>query len=301
VVPALQKALDDPALEVVIEAAESLGTLGIPEAGPVLTVLLRHPSKPVRQAAVLALERVADLTLLDGLLEALDDPAPTIRFSLVGALGHASGDGHALNDGQRLRLLTRLEGLLLKDADPGVRSRAATVLGDCGTATVLPTLWRRVLASEESRVQEKAWAAIGEILVRTGSLELVREWERIFVEEKQGPRRVQLLTEVHARWQKREETKTAAVAVQEELVQAQLEQGKWNAALPLVRELLARPQGDGDLERRLRCLLAIGEQALKQGSRPDALRVVQEAQPYLARKINLAAEFEQLERQAKQK
>src|SRR5207244_2218429 len=87
VVALLQKALDDPSLEVVVEAAESLGTLGIPEAGPVLTILLRHPSKSVRQAAALALERVADSSILDGLIEALDDPAVTIRFSLVGALG----------------------------------------------------------------------------------------------------------------------------------------------------------------------------------------------------------------------
>ncbi|MBV9122955.1 MAG: hypothetical protein JO112_06345, partial [Planctomycetes bacterium] len=44
VVPVLQKALEDPALEVVIEAAEDLGTLGVSEAGPVLTALLVHPS-----------------------------------------------------------------------------------------------------------------------------------------------------------------------------------------------------------------------------------------------------------------
>ena len=37
VVPALQKALEDPALEVVVEAAEDLGALGLPEAVPVLT------------------------------------------------------------------------------------------------------------------------------------------------------------------------------------------------------------------------------------------------------------------------
>ena len=42
VVPALQKALEDPALEVVVEAAEDLGALGLPEAVPVLTGLLKH-------------------------------------------------------------------------------------------------------------------------------------------------------------------------------------------------------------------------------------------------------------------
>src|SRR5204863_2809150 len=91
VVPPLQKALEDPALEVVVEAAEDLGALGVPEAGPVLTALLRHPSEPVRQTAAQALERVADAGILAGLLQALDDPAVNVRFSLVGALGHAAG------------------------------------------------------------------------------------------------------------------------------------------------------------------------------------------------------------------
>src|SRR5262249_42557366 len=145
VVPLLQKALDDPSLEVVVEAAEDLGALGVPEAGPVLAVLLRHPSAPVRQAAAHAPERGADPHVRDGLLEALDASAAAVRFSLVGALGHAARDGQPLTDDQRGRLLARLEGLLVRDADPGVRSRAATVLGECGPPTVLPTLWQRVL------------------------------------------------------------------------------------------------------------------------------------------------------------
>src|SRR5206468_5209242 len=105
VVPVLQKALEDPALEVVVEAAEDLGTLGVAEAGPVLTALLRHPSEPVRQTAAQALERVADATVVDGLLETLDDPAVAVRFSLVGALGHAAADDRSLKDAQRAKLL----------------------------------------------------------------------------------------------------------------------------------------------------------------------------------------------------
>src|SRR5262249_38730717 len=73
VVPLLQKALDDPSLEVVVAAAENLGLLGVAEAGPVLAVLLRHHSESVRQTAAQALERIADPSALDGVLQAMDD------------------------------------------------------------------------------------------------------------------------------------------------------------------------------------------------------------------------------------
>jgi HEAT repeat protein len=299
-VPALQKALDDPALEVVVEAAESLGTLGIPEAGPVLTVLLRHPSYPVRQTAAQALERVADPTVLDGLLEALDDPSVTIRFSLIGAIGHSAGDGRTLSEAQHTRLQARLEGLLLRDADPAVRSRAATVLGECGSPAILPALWRRVLATEDSRVQEKAWTAIVEILVRSGNLDLLHDWDQNLIKSRQGPRRVQLWHEVVNRWRKREDTRTQIGTAQEMLVQAQLEQGRWAAALPVVRELLARPGSDPEVDKRLRWLLTVGEQALKDGNRAEVLRVTQEAQAHLSRRESLASQFERLAKQARE-
>ena len=138
------------------------------EAGPVLTGLLHHPSETVRQAAAQALERVAEPTVLPGLLDALDDSCATVRFNLVGALAHAAGDSTRLSEEQRKRLLKRLEGLLQRDSDPGVRSRAASVLGECASPAQLATLWRCVLAGEDARVQEKAWTAFLDILARTG-------------------------------------------------------------------------------------------------------------------------------------
>jgi HEAT repeat protein len=300
IVPLLQKALEDPALEVVVEAAEDLGALGALEAGPVLTGLLRHHSDTVRQAAAQALERVADAAVLDRLLEALDDASITVRFSLVGALARAAGGG-ALPDAQRQRLQARLEGLLLRDPDPGVRSRAATVLGECGAPAVLPALWRCVQAGEDGRVQEKAWAALLEVLVRAGDAALVQEWDRTLANGKQPARRLQLLAEILGRWQKNPEQKAAAAAAQAMLVQAQLEQGKWGAAFPQVREMLTRPASDAEVVQRLRWLLTIGEQALQEGNRPEALRAAQEAQPFLARAGGLAAAFEKLEKRAAQK
>ncbi|HEV3118066.1 MAG TPA: HEAT repeat domain-containing protein [Gemmataceae bacterium] len=299
IISALQKALDDPALDVVVEAAESLGALGAPEAGPVLTVLLRHPSRSARQTAALALERVADQGILDGLLDAVDDPDATVRFSLVGALGHAAGDGHALSEPQRALLLARLEAIFLRDSDPGVRSRAATVLGDCGTLAVLQTLWRRVQANEDSRVQDKAWAAIMEMVVRLGNFDLLLQWDHVLVEAKQGPRQLQLLTEVATHWSKRDDTKKFVPAVEEVLIQAQLDQAKWMAAFPLVRGLLSGPGNDAETDKRLRWLLVVGQMALKDGNKQEAWHVVREARPYTTHRPALAAEFERLEKQAK--
>jgi HEAT repeat protein len=294
----LQKALDDTALSVVIEAAEDLGTLGAPEAGPILAALLRHASSPVRQTAAQALERVAEAAVLDRLLDALTDASVPVRFSVVGAIGHAVGDGHELAEAQRCGLLLRLQEVLEHDADPGVRSRAATVLGECGSPSVLPVLWRGVTATEDSRVQEKAWAACIEILAHSNRLDLLKEWQGRLHDAKQGPRRLQLLGEVYGRWQKNEAMRPALVPVMELLVQAQLEQGKWSAAFPLVRELLAKPATEPEADQRLRWLLRVGEQALQEGNVPETLRAVQEAQTFLPGRPAWALEFARLETRA---
>jgi HEAT repeat protein len=209
-IPILQKALDDPALEVVVEAAEDLGALGEPEAAPVLACLLRHSSSSVRQAAVHALERVADASVLDDLLATPDDPVVAIRFSLVGALGRAacaanSNPGRVLTTAERKRLFTRLQELLCKDPNPGVRSRAATVLGECGPPSTLPALWGRVIAVEDARVQDKAWAAFVDVLARAASPDLLREWDARLARANPPAvrtRRLRLLNELQERWQR---------------------------------------------------------------------------------------------------
>src|SRR5439155_19546389 len=122
---------------------------------------------------------------------------------LVGAVGRAVGDGQALTAPQREKVLARLQAILLKDADPGVRSRAATVLGECGPPSVLPALWQRVAAGEDSRVQEKAWGAIIEVVARSGSVEVLKEWESTLAKAGQAAWRSRLLSEVHVRWQSR--------------------------------------------------------------------------------------------------
>jgi hypothetical protein len=53
-----------------------------------------------------------------------------------------------------------------------------------------------------------------------------------------------------------------------------------------------------ELKQRLRWLLAVGDQALREGNRAEALRVVQEAQAYLPKSGELADGFGHLARQA---
>jgi HEAT repeat protein len=298
VVPSLQKALEDTALEVVVEAAEDLGALGVPESGPVLTVLLRHPAESVRLTAAQALERVADPFVLEGLGKALDDPSATVRFSLVGAMGHVAAAGPALAESQRTQLVDRLKDLLVRDTDPGVRSRAATVLGECGSSAALPFLWQRLQATEDGRVQDKAWAAMLKILIRSANFDLLTAWDAALVKAGQPARRVQLLGEVYAAWKKEGATASLAGRITEMLVPLQLEQAKWSAALPLIRELLARPDDAGARGQRLNWLLNAGKQALQEGNRPEALRMVQDAQPFLAGQDNFADAFEKLRERA---
>ncbi|MFO0844963.1 MAG: HEAT repeat domain-containing protein [Gemmataceae bacterium] len=297
--PLLRKALEDDAPQVVVEAAEALGMLGAPEAGPVLIGLLKHPAEHVRQTAAQALERTADAGLIDDLVRGLDAPAVTVRFGLLGALAKAAGNGQALSREARQRVHGRLEVLLKTDPDAGVRSRAATVLGECGTPDVLPMLWEQVQTNAEERVREKAWDAFVEVLTRAANLPLIEGWDRSLRDAKQDTRRVQLWSKVHARWDQVATTRDQAAVALEGLARAHLDLGKWSAAAPLLQGLLSR---GGEAEAlRSRCLKALAEAAglaLKEGHRAEALRLVREARAYLAKGDKLAEEFDKLEKQA---
>jgi hypothetical protein len=67
----------------------------------------------------------------------------------------------------------------------------------------------------------------------------------------------------------------------------------------------SQPQADpgetADLDRRLSWLLKVGERALLEGNRTEALHAVREAQPFLPRSNGMAAEFERLEKRARAK
>lgn len=300
-VPLLQHALEDRVPQVVVEAAEALGMLGAPEAGPVLIALLRHPAEHVRQTAAQALERTADAALIDDLLRGLEDPAVTVRFGLLGALAKAAGAGQVLPAEARKRVHDRLESLLKGDADASVRSRAVTVLGECGTPDVLPMLWDQVQVGAEGRVREKAWDAFVEVLTRSGNLTLIEGWEKRLRDGKQDARRVQLWAKVYARWDQVAATRDQATVALEGLAKAHLDLGKWSAAAPLLQTLLSRGDGEGLRGRCLKALAASAELALKENNRAEALRIVRESRPYLAKGDKLGETFDKLEKQASTK
>jgi hypothetical protein len=202
---------------------------------------------------------------------------------------------------QRKRMMTRLERLLERDADAGVRSRAATVIGEHGCAGHLDTLWRVVRTSAEGRVQEKAWDAFVEIVARSGDVKLLERWDRALGEARQGARRVQVLARVYARWDQQADLKAPATRALEALVQAQIDLGKWSTAAPLVQNLLSRNADGGEAARArcLRWLLEIGELALKEGNRAEVLRIVQDARAYLSRGDKLSESFDRLEKLAR--
>jgi len=105
---------------------------------------------------------------------------------------------------------------------------------------------------------------------------------------------VQMLSDISTRWQRQPRYKNLVVPVQEMLVQAQLELGKWSAALPLLRDLLTRPASEVELNRRLGWLLTAGEQALHEGNHGEAQRAIESAQPYLPHSGKLTESFEKL-------
>jgi hypothetical protein len=158
-----------------------------------------------------------------------------------------------------------------------------------------------VLAGSEGRVQEKAWDAFVEILVRSADARQLEKWGKTLADAKQLSRRVQLLARVYARWDQRADLKPLATRALEALVQAQLDQRKWAAAAPLVQNLLSRSDGEAARTRCLDWLQEIAALALKDGNRAETLRIIHDARVYLPRGDKRTLAFDKLEQQAARK
>jgi HEAT repeat protein len=140
-------------------AFESLGILGASEAADVLVHAFDDPHPDARQAAVLALGRIAPEGSLGPIEALLEDRRPEMRFSAVWTLssiggGHATAIATALNDEDpEVRLLaaqcladleavsqTHAIAALLDDDAEAVRFGAATALAALGDPRGAPAL-----------------------------------------------------------------------------------------------------------------------------------------------------------------
>jgi len=293
------KSLEDSAIEVVVEAAEDLSIRGQEAAVPFLANLLRSPQEPVRKISAQALERVANNTAIEAILKAMDDPQPLVRFSLVGAMAHILGQKEKISATDLLRLQSRLEVVLLRDGDSGVRARAASAMGETGGPPILGILWRAASSAEDARVQDKAWAAMMEILARAAQPALVLEWDKTLADANQSQKRLNLLVEMSSRWQKRNDAKTLLAPLQEPLAGVALEQGKWQTALGPLRELLSTMTSEPQTQAHLRKWLAACNFALAEGNAPEALKLLREVEPLLGKNTPLAQQAQDLAKKAK--
>ena len=297
VLPALQNALSDPALEVVVEAAEDLGSLGVPAAVPLLAGLLKHKEVAVRKTAAQALERIADIAVLEELLVGLEDPDVGVRLGILGAVSRAVNQAKAIKEDDKLRLQSRMEIILLKDPDAGVRARSATLLGEFGTVSHLATLWKAAVAEGDPRIQEKSWLAFLEILSKSKDLKLINEWN-VIVRKEAPLRRVNFLVELLGKMQPATmNPKIELAPVRELLVQCGIENQKWLPAWSALRELPQALEPE-EIEKRLGLLYQIAEIALKEQAAPDVLQMVDFARPLFVGRKKLQANFEELYRKA---
>jgi len=297
VLPALQNALSDPALEVVVEAAEDLGSLGVPAAVPLLAGLLKHKEVAVRKTAAQALERIADIAVLEELLAGLEDLDVGVRLGILGAVSRAVNQAKAIKEDDKLRLQSRMEIILLKDPDAGVRARSATLLGEFGTVTHLATLWKAAVSEGDPRIQEKSWQAFLEILSKSKNLKLINEWN-VIVRKDAPLRRVNFLVELLGKMQPATmNPKIELAPVRELLVQCGIENQKWLPAWSALRELPQALEPE-EIEKRLSLLFQIAEIALKEQAAPDVLQMVDFARPLFVGRKKLQADFEELYRKA---
>ncbi|GLC25302.1 HEAT repeat domain-containing protein [Roseisolibacter agri] len=137
----LVDALQHPQWYVVRNVAELLGALEAREAEVPLALLLAHPDVRVREAAAVALDRLATPVARDALRGVLSDESTTVRRLSVRAI---AAPGGAPGRAAAARLIAAFD----READPDVRLEAVAALGRVGTFDAVQRLLRLAGARE---------------------------------------------------------------------------------------------------------------------------------------------------------
>ena len=255
VVPKLVAMLDSISEIEVLRAAGALGAIGekggdhvaaVKPALKPLSTLARTAVQPtVREAACLALARIATPEAEDVLAAALEDPTANVRFSAAQGLGNLGKAG----DKSVAALTSRLQ-----DDNKGVRQAVAAALAKLGGAEAAEKMADRLKpgAEAEPAVRNALWEAIKALADRHGSTDLAESLGDRFL-KRTGAEEVQraaalyemALTKVPATAR----NGPHAIVLYEKLVDAYVAAGTPDNAVPTLRQLLiiTPPENKGRL------------------------------------------------------
>jgi HEAT repeat protein len=151
--PALQKELAHPSLDVRLAAIDAVGRIGSPDALPSLTPLLQAPRPEVRLAAAAAWAQVAREAELVPVLDMLAGDAAADRFALLRAAGLTLGrlrTAHTLSEPTTKSALEIIGGLV-SDPSLEVSSNALDALRRFGDDGATRWIAREIISPKLSR------------------------------------------------------------------------------------------------------------------------------------------------------
>ena len=257
-VPKLVAMLGSASEAEVLRAAGAIGTIGEKKAAgaaavdaaikPLARLAQSSPAPAVREAACLALAKIAPPSAEDVLAAALEDTTPSVRFSAAQGLDMLGKAGEKTV----IALVAHLP-----DENTGVRKAVAAALAKLGGPEVAQKMADRLKTSAETdpAVRNALWDAIRALVEHSASQALAQELgDKFFGREgAEEMQRAAVMYEMAlARIPAASRSTPAAQALNEGLVDAYLAAGMLDSALPPLRHLLAiTPPENKDRVRKL--------------------------------------------------
>jgi HEAT repeat protein len=245
----------------VLRAAGALGQIGDRNGGqpdavdaalePLGRLARTAGPAAVREAACLALARIAPPSAETILAAALDDPQPSVRYSAAQGLGNLAQAG--------ARTVAALV-VRLQDKDKGVRQAVAAALAQVGGDEAASAMADRLTpdAETEPAVRNALWDAIRALADRAPSPERAARLGDVFF-ARGGPdnpmdmqRAAELYQAALAKIPAAERSSPQAITLYEKLVDAYLAAGTPERAVPTLRQLIVlTPAENADRMREL--------------------------------------------------
>ena len=272
-VPKLVAMLDSPNQAEVLRAAGALGEIGDRTAGHPEEVeaaveplgrLARTALAPaVREAACLALAKIAPPSAEAILAAALDDPQPSVRYSAAQGIGNLGSAG----DATVAALVARLQ-----DKDKGVRQAVAAALARVDGPDAAARMADRLKPDGETEpaVRNALWDAIRTLADRATAPDLAATMGDVFFARggPDNPEDMQRAAELYqlalAKVPAAERSSQAAITLYEKLVDAYVAAGTPDRAVPTLRQLIVLAPAENaarlrDLNRQLGLILLAKE------------------------------------------